>query len=179
MKILENSFYIKAGKNDFYIKSLINKNWIRCSSEFELSEDHKVVKLSNPESSFKELKFDLREKRTRKITPFNHPRVLIHEFEALEIFTRYLIKNLTLKFWKNTKTFVFQLDYEPLGGITDVELRAIRDYLEHVGAKETYIVNPKYNSLSFEKVEQFYQQVSTKKFFKKHKLNSEFKDIFW
>ena len=179
MKFFENSFYIKAGKDSFYIKSLVNKSWIRCSSEFELSEGHRVTKIFNLETNLKELKMDWSQQGASKFNPFNHPRVLIHQFEALEIFTRFLIKKLTFKFWKSTKTFIFQLDYEPLGGIADTEMRAIRDYLEHVGAKEVYIIKPKYSSLSFEKVELFYKQTSKKKLFKKPVLDSEFKDIFW
>lgn len=179
MKFFENSFYIKAGKNDFYIRSFINGNWIRCSPEFELSENYKVVKINKLESSLKQVKIDRIQTTTSKFNPFNHPRVIIHQFEALEIFTRFLIKNLHFKFWKSTKTFIFQLDYDPEGGITDIELRAVRDYLEHVGAKEVYIVNPKYSSLSFEKIERFYKQTSTKKLFGKVSLDPEFKDIIW
>ncbi|MEQ9091914.1 MAG: hypothetical protein RIE52_12540 [Balneola sp.] len=177
MKFFENSFYIKACKDKFFVKSFINGNWIQCNTEFELNENYKVVRLNKLESSLKELKIDRTQTTTSKFNPFNHPRVIIHEFEALEIFTRFLLKNLTFEFWRKAKTFIFQLDYEPIGGITDIEIRAIRDYLEHLGAQKIYIVNPKYNSISFEKIEHFYKQ--TQKRSNKIYLNSEFGDIFW
>ena len=37
--------------------------------------------------------------------------------------------------------FNFQLDYEPEQGFTSIEMRAVRDALEHSGAKEVIIVS--------------------------------------
>lgn len=172
MNFFYDSFYIKAGKETFFIKSLTTGKWIHCKSEFELDKQYRVKKISGISSNLKSINKSWNQNGDLKINPFGHSRVIIHQFEALDIFTRTLVKELIPSFWRSSRTFIFHLDYEPLDGLTDIELRVIRDYLEHCGAKEVYIINPKY-SLSESKLDSLYHQISKTKFLQKDKLDSE------
>lgn len=175
---LWDSYYIEAGKENFYIKCFESGQWIRCKSEFMIDEKQNICKIFIESGTI-----ELNENRsiqvnTERVNPFNHPRVVLHQFELAEQFIRCLIGKFKAGWWTSTRTFIFQLDYAPDGGFTDIELRAIRDSLEHSGAKEVYIIKPDI-SVSERKVDDLYQEISKQRFSRKKKLNPEWRSLIF
>lgn len=171
-----DSYYIKAGKETFYIKCFESGQWIRCKPGFEVDGNGRIQKIHLDSSNFDLIESEPIRIATQTVNPFNHPRMILHQFELAEQFIRYIIKKFKTAWWKSTRTFVFQLDYAPDEGITDIELRAIRDLLEHSGAREIYIIKPTV-SVSEHKVDALYQEISQKRVSKKTKLDPEWQSL--
>lgn len=171
-----NSYYIKAGKENFYIKCFESEQWIRCKSEFEVDDNGRIQKIYTSSSNLDQKENKPLQVATKRINPFNHPRTILHHYELAEQFIRYLIRKFTANWWTSTRTFIFQLDYAPEGGITDIELKAIRESLEHSGATEIFIIKPNI-SIPENKVDALYQKISQKRF-SKEKLNSEWQSLY-
>ncbi len=168
--MFKNTFYIKAGKEHFYIRSLKSKNWIRCNSTFEIDENLRIKKITGFESSNSNVENKWTSSGTITRNPFGHPRVVVNEFEYFMPFVKTLLKELRQNVFQKPHGIIFHIDYNPIGGLSDIEIREIRLFLEHLGAKAIYIVNPE-KSVSVEDVENFYG-LSTKN--KRQKDN-----IFW
>lgn len=56
------------------------------------------------------------------------------------------------------RCIIFQLDYEPKGGITDVEKKMIIESLEHSGAKLGLVTKPS-TIVSKDKIEKLYTNI--------------------
>lgn len=171
-----NTFYIKAGKESLYIKCFETGLWINCKSEFEIDDNACIQKIHLKSSNLDQTENKTMPVATRTVNPFNHPRTILHEFELAEKFIRYLIKKLKTNWWQTTRTFIFQLDYTPQGGIADIEARAIKDSLEHSGAREIYIIKPGV-SVSEHKVGALYQDISKQGFLSNTKLKPEWQSL--
>jgi actin-like ATPase involved in cell morphogenesis len=153
-----NTYYIKAGKGTFYIKCFESGQWIRCKSEIEVDNNGHIQKVHINSSNLDQAGKKPLQVATKRINPFNHSRTVLHHFELAERFIRYLIRKFKTGWWVSTGVVIFRLDYSPDGGITDVELKAIRELLERSGARDTYIIKPDI-SVSEHKVDALYQQL--------------------
>jgi len=169
-----SSFYIKVDKTSIYIKSFENDSWIRCSTAFEVNIDKKyqIVRLFDLSSQNTEVNLFPVSGLTKKVNPFNHPRLIYHNFEYAEMFIRFLIKQLTKRWWKTMNCIIFQLGYNPNGGLTDVESKMLADSLEHCGAKQCYIVNPCYE-LTEKQIEELYSEINSSRIKKVIKLSQK------
>lgn len=168
--MFKNSFYIKAGKKSFYIRSLKSKNWIKCNSTFETDDNNQIKKLIEFESNISTLKNKWNTTGTMEKSPFNHSRVVMHEIESLVPFVQTLLNELKQSILEKLDIIIFHIDYNPVDGLADIELREIRIFLEFLGARSIYIVNPEKN-VSVDEVEHFYGSTS--------KIRRKKDDIFW
>ncbi len=87
----------------------------------------------------------MQEEFTKQVDPLNHPRAILSEFEVFEITLKAVVKKLKDKWFLESAVFVMSWDYEPEGGITEIERRAIRDSAEHCGAKVVYIISKRFD----------------------------------
>lgn len=74
------------------------------------------------------------------INPFDHPRILVHDFQTLEKLLQHAISVvLNTGFIRATPIVVWQID-EPLdGGLTTIESRVLREAALGAGASEVFI----------------------------------------
>lgn len=178
---VHSSFYIKVDKTQIYVRGFEDASWIRCSTCFEVNTDkeYQIVRLFDSNSHNAEIKLFPASGLTKVVSPFNHPRLIYHNFEYAEIFIRFLIKPLKQRWWKTTNCIIFQLGYNPEGGFTDIESRALADSLGHCGAKQCFIVNPSYN-LTEKQIEELYLEINSSRIKKVNKLSREFqKKLSW
>ncbi|MEM6583027.1 MAG: rod shape-determining protein MreB [Pseudomonadota bacterium] len=74
-----------------------------------------------------------------RINPFDHPRVLVHDFQVLEkIFQHAFSKSLGARL-KLTPLVVLKVDEELEGGLTSIECRALREAAVCAGAYDVFI----------------------------------------
>ncbi len=176
-----NSFYIKVDKSQIYVRGFENNSWIRCSTTFEINANkiNQIVRLSQLSSKNAEINLFPVTGVTKKENPFDHPRLVYHNFELTEIFIRYLIKSLSRKWWKSINCVIFQLGYEPKGGLTDVEAKMLADSLEHCGAKQCYIIDPSYEMTEMQ-IEELYAEINKSRIKKPNKLGQKvLKKLSW
>ena len=75
-----------------------------------------------------------------KTNPFSHPRVLAHDFQALEkIFMHAFMEVLKTRRLRLTPIVVLQIDERLDGGLTLIESRALKEAAFNAGAYEVYI----------------------------------------
>ncbi|GAB5415594.1 MAG: hypothetical protein Cons2KO_31970 [Congregibacter sp.] len=78
------------------------------------------------------------------INPFDHPRVLVHDYQVLEKMLQHAISVvLDSGIIRTTPILVWQID-EPLdGGLTTIESRVLREAALGAGASEVFIHSAK------------------------------------
>ncbi|MBO6525296.1 MAG: rod shape-determining protein [Balneolaceae bacterium] len=144
-KSLNRSFFVQIGRGTLYVKCFENGNWLKTKTDVGISDDYRVKSIQVISSSV-DTNGWMQEEFSKKIDPLNHPRgVIISDFEVFEMTLRAVLRKLTDKWYVTTAIFIMNLDYEPEGGITEIERRAIRDSAEHCGAKEVYIISKRFN----------------------------------
>jgi hypothetical protein len=75
--------------------------------------------------------------RIELIDGFGHDRVLIGDFEAAEFALKSVVRSLLPGWWTRIGSALVHIQREIRGGVTTVELRAVRDLMEYAGAKHT------------------------------------------
>jgi hypothetical protein len=96
-------------------------------------EKPRLVAISELEAA----RVDEEQGRAKLIDGFGHERVVIGDFEAAEFALKSVIRSLLPGWWVRIGTALVHVRREMRGGLTDVELRAVRDLLEYAGAKHT------------------------------------------
>lgn len=74
------------------------------------------------------------------VNPFDHPRLLVHDFAVAEFIVRHAFAQLSQrKYFRPTPVVVVHVT-EPLeGGLTEIERRVLREIMEGAGARKVYI----------------------------------------
>lgn len=172
-----SSYYIKVDKNRIYLRSFRRDASISCSTSFEVDTERKnqIVRLSELDTHNTEIKLYSVSGSTTKVNPFNHPRLIYHKFEYAEIFIRFLIKHLKKRWWESANCIIFQLGYDPEGGMTDVEAKMLAESLEHCGARQCYIINPSY-SMTEGQIEELYAEINSSRIAKVNKLSKGYQE---
>jgi len=139
---LYQSFFIRAGRETTFVKRLNLDHWAQFNSNYHLLEGENPIVYINSGN----IKNINRPQKTPsenciELNAFKHPRLIVAEFFILEQYLQSVLKCFPKKWWESRKTFIFQLDYEPEQGFTSIEMRAVRDALEHSGAKEVIIIS--------------------------------------
>jgi len=76
----------------------------------------------------------------RKVYPFGHPRLIIHEFLVAERLMRYAFFSVTSGwFFRLSITAVVHVMEPPEDGPSDIEVRALREMCVVAGAREVHI----------------------------------------
>ncbi len=168
------SFYIKVDKERIYVRTFENESWIRCSTTFEVNADkeYQIVGISSIETHNIDLKLVQRKGLTKRVNPFNHPRLVYPQFGITEGFIRFLMKQHRFGWWKSVNCIILELGYYPEGGLTDVESKMLADSLEHCGAKQCYIINPSFK-MTEKEIDDLCSIVNSSKIKKAKKLSSE------
>ena len=173
---LTKSYLIKAGRTSTKIKSLDSNSWAIFNSSFNIVDDKNVVlelksgNLINPKNSP-----IIDDRNSIAVNPLNHPRCVIDNFFDFEKFIKEALTYFKNYRWKSTVLF-FQLDYHPKGGITLIELRAIRDALEHCGASRIYLIN---SMVSETEIDIFFAELNKNRNPNKVINDSRWNKFFW
>lgn len=74
------------------------------------------------------------------ISPFAHPRSIVHQFDPAEVLLRLCIKQVLGMRWLALRpTVVMHPLGHPEGGFTDIELRTLRELALGAGARKAHV----------------------------------------
>lgn len=176
LKRLYRSFYIVLGKGKFTVRCFETEDFITISSEIGINNKWEVVQIGVLDTNLN-LENWMNGVPDKKTDFLNHPRVIADDFLNFSETLKKCIKVLKKKWWLEVHTFVFQLDYEPLGGITDNEIRFVKDVMEQAGAKLVYIISDS-SRFNKEKAFNFYKYFIAGSRKMKRKMMKENSDDF-
>ena len=75
-----------------------------------------------------------------RVNPFDHPRVMIHDYNLAEIIFQHALGVLSVRHAISPSPIVVLHVVEPLeGGLTSIEQRSLQEALEGAGARKVYI----------------------------------------
>lgn len=179
-KLLYHSFYIRAGKEQIYIKCFENDSWLRCSSSVGFDENNNVQRIKILAGSNRK-QYSVSKNPALKIqNPFDHPRLVYNQFENAKAVIQYLVNYLRRlppgNRWKMIKCIIFQLDYEPDGGISDIEKRMILDSLLNSRAVSAYVAKPS-PIVSEGEIKQLYTAIVENLIANENHLETKFKNL--
>ncbi len=130
-----------------YIRLRRNRLMLRDCASGRTVEDAPVVALSK-EGSRKVLAIggDAQEQASRKgesfdlVNGFEHPRVLIDDFDAAEKALQYFMKTLLpRRWWKAAPVVVVHPQEALTGGLSELERRALQELASSAGAREAHV----------------------------------------
>lgn len=74
------------------------------------------------------------------VNPFDHPRLLVHDFVVAEKLMRHAFRQLSKhKYFRPVPVVVAHVMEHLEGGLTEIERRVLRETMEGAGAKTVYI----------------------------------------
>lgn len=174
-KKLHSSYYVTAGKELLTVRNLDTNNWVSIHPEVGLDERDFLSQIVVLDSNFS-VERKLKGIMVRKVNTLNHPRTVLSDFEIFEMTLRWVIRSLKVNWWETSHLFFFNLNYEPEGGLADIEIRAIKDSMEHCGAKALHLLKPS-TIISDEQVREFYEYETKSRFFKEKETPDKFKEL--
>ncbi len=178
--LLHYSFYIRAGKEQIYIKCFENDSWLQCSSSVGVDEKSRIQRIKILKSSEKRQPAFSNKPVVKTINPFDHPRLVYNQYEHAEALIRFLLRYLMelpkSSRWKMAGYIIFQLDYEPEGGITDVEKKMIKESLEQSSAKLGLVAKPS-TVVSEDKIEKLYTYIVENRISKEDQIEQELQEM--
>lgn len=146
------------------MRSLDTGGYIKCRSEFLVDDEGEVAKIYVESSNVDIPEGRASNEATQKVSPFGHPRVVMDQYRLAESFIKYLFDEIRSSWRTGAKRVFFELSYEPEGGISEIEKRALRDSLEHAGGRLVTLLRPS-ASVSDQDIDYAYDVLSSTRFY--------------
>lgn len=135
---------IKAmlGKAPFYFQIWRDRLRVTTPNESNAFDDKPIVAVDQSGGKALVAAFGSEAERSRHrlVQPFNHPRLMVHEFMAAEMLLKHALKQVVgSRLFAPTPIAVMHPMDPPKDGPTDIEERVLRELGLSAGAKSVYL----------------------------------------
>ncbi len=122
-------YYVRVNRERLSARDVATGEEVECRTHISINDSKIVVSVGDPISP----------EATNTLQPFDHPRILIEDYTAAEKIFMYVVRKLSgYKYFMPSPVMVVHPDLELEGGITQIELRALREIAEASGARTVY-----------------------------------------
>ena len=124
----------------YYVRLRRRRLSVRNASTGAIFDDEPLVALSEePDPRILAIGAAARSAGGRCCHPFEHPRILIADFQVAEVLLKYAFANVSSRSWLRPSPIAVCHVLEPLeGGLSQIEHRALMEMLAGAGARATF-----------------------------------------
>ncbi len=123
-------YYVRINRQRISVRNTSDGIETESRAVAGLDPANKVVSVGDP----------LSPDAVRQVNPFDHPRVLVHDFTVAEALCRSTLRDATGAGWfRSSPVVVIHPDLELAGGLTAIEARVLREMLEGAGARKVFV----------------------------------------
>ena len=123
-------YYLRVNRERVVVRDVSTAKSVEVASKIGIDSSDNVLSVGDPVDPA----------ATKVLNPFRHPRVLIDDFSGGERVVRFAFRRLSGRGAILTAPNVIaHADFSLEGGLTQIEVRALREMLEGAGARKVHI----------------------------------------
>ena len=123
-------YYVRINRERIAARDVATGEEVECRTLISIDDSKIVVSVGDPVSP----------DATSTLKPFDHPRILIEDYTAAEKIFMYVVRELGgHKYFMPSPIMVVHPDLNLEGGVTQIELRALREIAEGSGARKVFL----------------------------------------
>ena len=120
-------YYVRISAERIAARDVRTGNSVECKAVLGLDARDEIVSVGEPVSPG----------AVRTVRPFDHPRIVVDDYVAAERVLQHVIRRLSGSRWLAASPVVLiHPDVELAGGLTPIEVRALRELAEGAGARK-------------------------------------------
>lgn len=125
-------YYLRVNRQRLSIKDISSGRAFECRAVVGMDSAGKVTAIGDAPGTAS----------VKQVNPFDHPRILVHDYPVAEILFRHAIRQVSgMSFFSPAPVLVVQPDLVLEGGLTSIESRVLRELADSAGARKTYIIH--------------------------------------
>ena len=134
-RMFKSTLYVRIRRNKISVRFVEKKREVTDQPIVGMNGKNRILAVGEEANSHKYKNIH----DYRVLNGFDHPRTIIGQFDIADAALRYLMKRTVSSraFVRPVIVFHPKDDYE--GGLSQIEVRALRDMGEHVGGREVHI----------------------------------------
>jgi len=123
-------YYLRLNRDRIAIRNLANNRSVEFRSVIGIDASMKIVSVGDPISS----------SAVQVVNPFDHPRVLVHDFIVAEKLCAYAFEQAAdMAPFRPAPVVVMHPDFQLDGGLTGMEARILYEMAEGGGARRAFV----------------------------------------
>lgn len=123
-------YYLRVNRERVSLRDISSNRAFECRAILGIDSSNRVASVGDPVSG----------NSVTSVNPFDHPRVLVHDFNVAEKIFAYAVERVAEKrFLRPMPDIVVHPDLRLDGGLTMIEDRVLRELAENAGARKVAV----------------------------------------
>lgn len=123
-------YYLRLNRDRIALRDLDSNRTIELQSALAIDASNEIASIGQPISP----------SAVQVVNPFDHPRVLVHDFVVAEKLCAYAFRQVAnISLFRPAPVVVVHPDLELDGGLTGMEARLLHEMAEGAGARRVFV----------------------------------------